>query len=227
MKRRQKRTFLQLVHASVYPKGGWGRAIRYVRHRLSRLPDAPHKIARGIFAGVFVSFTPFFGLHFLLAFLMALILRGNVVAALLATLIGNPLTFPFIAVVSVELGNWMLGSDMAVHSSQILNAFGHASTELWENLIAMFTSDPTHWDRLRRFFYGLWLPYLVGGIAPGIVAGLACYYLSMPVLGAYQMLRQRRLRDRAEVLRERAAARLREAAAGGALSGDDADAGSH
>jgi hypothetical protein len=30
----------------------------YVMHRLRRLPDPPHKIARGIAAGVFVSFTP-------------------------------------------------------------------------------------------------------------------------------------------------------------------------
>ena len=40
---------------------------------------------------------------------MTWVLRGNILASLLATFIGNPVTFPIIATVSVELGTWMLG----------------------------------------------------------------------------------------------------------------------
>jgi hypothetical protein len=64
-KRRTPRSYVQIVGEAFYPRGGWTRAAWYVAHRLRRLPDPAHRISRGIFAGVFVSFTPFYGLHFL------------------------------------------------------------------------------------------------------------------------------------------------------------------
>ena len=57
----------------VWPRGGWGRAFHYVKHRMRRLPDTPEKIARGIFAGIVTAFTPLFGLHFLVAAIIAFI----------------------------------------------------------------------------------------------------------------------------------------------------------
>ena len=97
-KRRDKRSWLSLTRDAVYPKKGWRRAIEYVGIRIKRLPDTPHKIALGFACGVFVSFSPLFGLHFLYAGLIALILRGNILAAFLGTFAGNPLTFPIIGV---------------------------------------------------------------------------------------------------------------------------------
>ncbi|WP_330448804.1 DUF2062 domain-containing protein [Paracoccus marcusii] len=49
-----------------------------------------------------VNFTPLFGFHFLSAAAVAWIIRGNVLAALLATFVGNPVTLPFIALMSVS-----------------------------------------------------------------------------------------------------------------------------
>ena len=92
-----------------YPRGGWARAFEYVKLRLNRLPGSPEQIARGIWAGVFASFTPFFGLHFLLSALIAVILRGNILAALLGTFIGNPLTYVPIAWVGIQSGHMILG----------------------------------------------------------------------------------------------------------------------
>ena len=93
-RRRDRRPIKTIVSEFFLPRGGWSRAAQYVVHRLSRLPDPPHRIARGIFAGVFISFTPFFGFHFLGAAAIAWSLRGNILAALLATFFGNPLTTP-------------------------------------------------------------------------------------------------------------------------------------
>lgn len=198
-RRRKPLSIWSKLREAVYPAAGFRRSGLYLLHRMRRLPDPPHRIARGIWAGVFVSFTPFFGLHFALAALIALILRGNVVAALLATAVGNPLTFPVIAVLSVDLGNRILNTGVeGVPASQILPAFAYASAEFWDNLVATFTSDPTHWDRMRYFFRGLFLPYLVGGIAPGVIAATLGYYLSLPMISAYQRLRQARRRARAE-----------------------------
>lgn len=209
-RRRNKRSGVERLKALVYPQGGWLRAGHYVWHRLTRLPDPPHRIARGIFAGVFISFTPLFGLHFFASAFIAFLMRGNIIAAIFATFFGNPITFPIIAVTSVQLGHWILGTGVdAVPASQILSAFANAGGEVWANIMAIFTDTPTQWGRLRHFYYGLFKPYLVGGIGPGLVAATLCYYISLPLINGYQKLRQKRRRDRAEHIRERAAARLR------------------
>ncbi|MFD1911483.1 DUF2062 domain-containing protein [Halodurantibacterium flavum] len=201
-RRRSKRSWGQAVVEFFYPRGGWGRAISYMRHRLGRLPDAPHRIARGIFAGVFVSFTPLFGFHFILAVLIAWAIRGNVIAALISTFFGNPLTFPIIMTVSIELGNWMLGNSGGMPLPQVVAAFARASVEFWHNIQSTFTADVAHWDNLSRFFWRVFLPYLIGGLLPGLICAFGCYYLSLPVIGAYQKRRKKKLRERIDRMRQ-------------------------
>ncbi|MDP3959125.1 MAG: DUF2062 domain-containing protein [Pseudorhodobacter sp.] len=217
-KRRNPRSLLQWLKVLVWPRGGWSRAARYVNFRVRRLPDAPHRIARGIFAGVVISFTPLFGFHLFLAALIALVMRGNVIAALLATFVGNPITFPFIAVFSVELGHALLGAGHGLPAWQIVAGFGQAGAELWANIRAMFGDEVTHWERLGQFFHQVFLPYLVGGVLLGSVAGLVGYYLGLPLIIGYQKLRRKRREDR--ILKLRAA---RDAAAAANSNGGDDD----
>jgi uncharacterized protein (DUF2062 family) len=188
-----------------YPRGGWGRAVQYIRHRVNRLPDPPERIARGIFAGVFVTFTPLYGLHFLLAFIVAKLVRGNVLAALMSTFFGNPLTYVPIAVVSLKLGDLFLGSEPRQEMGHgVMRSFLRASDDLWENFPALFSHRDAHWDRLIEFFYEVFLPFLVGGILPGLIAGAIAYYLSVPVIRAYQKRRTNRLRKRIKKRRKKA-----------------------
>jgi hypothetical protein len=208
-KRRTPRGWVQTISEFFYPRGGWSRAAQYVIHRVRRLPDAPHRIGRGVFAGVFISFTPLFGLHFLGAALIAWAIRGNVLAALLATFFGNPLTTPVIAYTSVEIGHSLLGSQGALSFEEILDAFSGATGELWRNAIAIFTSRPTVWSDLGDFFHEIFLPYLIGGIVPGVIAGVICHYLTLPVIEAYKKARTKRLHDRMQKLRAMAEARRR------------------
>lgn len=209
-RRRDKRTAMEWLKALVYPKGGWVRAASYVWHRLTRLPDPPHRIARGVWAGVFISFTPLFGFHLAGAMLIAFLMRGNLLASVLGTFVGNPLTFPFIAMMSVQLGHWFLGhAATPVPASQILSAFAYAGGEVWENIMAVFTGDKASWSHLRVFYFGLFKPYLIGGILPGIIAATVSYYVTLPMVAGYQKLRQKRRRDRMESLRATAAQRLR------------------
>ncbi len=206
-KRRDKRSWLRVVGESFWPRGGWGRAALYVKHRIHRLPDRPHRIARGIFCGVFVSFTPLFGFHFIVAALVAKVIGGNILAALLSTFIGNPLTFPFIAAISLELGYRILGlgEDHPVARSLresgadeinagLMDKFSGAFADLWANFHAIFTDDVANWHRLYLFYHDVFLPYLVGGIIPGIIAGLIAHRLSLPVITAYQKRRRKRIK---------------------------------
>ena len=72
------------------------RFINYYKLRLARLPASPYAISSGFACGSMVSFTPLLGLHFILAIIFAYLLRANYIAALLGTIVGNPITFPFI-----------------------------------------------------------------------------------------------------------------------------------
>lgn len=205
-KRRDARSWARVALEFFWPKGGWTRAASYVMHRLRRLPDSPERIARGVFAGVFVSFTPLFGLHFLSAAAIAIIYRGNILAALLATFVGNPITFPIFATMSLETGYWLLGSEFRIPLTQVMPAFGEATSQLWKNIVGVLTGEPTHWEQLARFFHKVYLPYIIGAIIPGTLVGLIFQYASLPLIRAYQRLRSRKLLERVE---KRRAAQIR------------------
>ncbi|MEM0935645.1 MAG: DUF2062 domain-containing protein [Pseudomonadota bacterium] len=206
-KRREKRTWLRIVAESLWPRGGWGRAAQYVKHRLRRIPDSPHRIGRGIWAGVFVSFTPLYGLHFIASALLAKLMGGNIVAALLATFFGNPITFPIIAAFSLRLGNWILdGEFTAAGEGKLGETFANAFQELWHNTKALFTADIAHWEGLAAFYHDVFFPYFVGGIAPGLLVATAVYFAALPVITAYQNRRRGRLKARLDKLRNAAPA---------------------
>jgi len=188
----------------LWPRGGWGRAAQYVRHRVRRLPDTPEKISRGIWAGVFTAFTPFYGLHFVVAGVIAVVMRGNVLASLMATFFGNPLTYLPIAYSALGTGYWLLGTrmdrDLLIDAGRgvcgVGCQFGNAFRDLWHNVRAIFTHEKMDWRGLAEFNEEVFYPYLVGGILPGIIAASVCYYLSVPVIRAYQNRRRKRLREK-------------------------------
>jgi len=204
-KRRDARPWLQIVSEWVYPRGGWTRAFQYVKHRLRRLPGTPEQIARGIWAGVFTVFSPFFGLHFLVAAVMAKLMRGNMLAALLATFIGNPLTYVPIAIVSLQTGHFLLGSTQRNQvDASLFSKFGGAAGDLGHNFLAMFTAERAHWVELSVFYRDVFFPWMIGGIIPGIIAATISYYLSVSVIRAYQKRRLIRMHKKIAKLREQA-----------------------
>ena len=201
-RRRDRRTPWRLVSEAVYPRGGWGRAVEYVKHRLRRLPDSPEKIGRGMAAGAFVSFTPFYGLHFVLSIALARVMRGNYVAALVGTFVNNFVTLVPIGALCVTLGYLMLGMELDRRLLHDLgHLFGEASHDLWESFWALFTPADAQWGWVRPFWRLVFFPYLVGGIVPGIVVAGACYAVTVPLARAYQAGRRRRLAERLARLR--------------------------
>ncbi|MEO1704653.1 MAG: DUF2062 domain-containing protein [Pseudomonadota bacterium] len=204
-KRREKLSFLRRVRDFLYPQGGWMRAFSYVKLRLHRLPDSPEKIARGIWAGVFTAFTPFYGLHFVISLALAFAMRGNILAALLATFFGNPLTYVPIGVVALQTGYFMLGIRPGKDIERSLaGQFADAASDLWHNFLAIFTDDVARWGGLIKFWDDVFFPYLIGGIVPGIIAASICYYLSVPVIRAYQNRRRGRIREKFAEMKHKA-----------------------
>lgn len=199
-KRRKRLSTARRVREAIYPRTGWRRAIEYFGHRLKRLPDTPHRIALGFACGVFVSFSPFFGLHFIYAGLVAFLLRGNVIAAFLGTLVGNPLTFPFIATVSLTLGRRIYDMSGAHHQNftSVKDSFVEAMSGLWDSFLAIFGLADPAWDKLEAFWSDVFLPYYVGGLIPGLITAAAFYFLSRPLIAAYQARRRTKLLAKAE-----------------------------
>lgn len=207
-KRRDTRPFLRAAFEFVWPRGGWSRAFQYVKHRVRRLPDRPERIARGIWAGVFTTFTPFYGLHFVVAAFIATAMRGNIVASLMATFFGNPLTYVPIGLVSLQTGHWLLGTEMKEGTERSFGGkFVDAGADLWLNLKHVVLGEPRDWTNLSLFYNEVFFPYLIGGIIPGIVAGTVCYYLSVPVIRAYQKRRKGAIKAKFEALKAKAAAK--------------------
>lgn len=187
-----------------YPDGGWQRAGSYVWHRLRRLPDSPERIAKGIAAGVMVSFLPLFGFHFLSAAALAWVLRGNILAALLGTFFGNPLTFPLILVSAMETGSLILGQGHMATPGRVIHGFKSVWSELGANFEAVFTPASPTWGQSHAFFSEVFLPYMLGGSIVGSGVAVGAYFVSLPIIRAYRARRQRKLQKRFERARQAA-----------------------
>ncbi len=204
-RRRDPRPPLRALVELIYPRGGWFRAFQYVQHRVRRLPDTPERIARGIWAGVFTTFTPFYGFHFLIAFVLARLMRGNVIAAILATFFGNPLTYVPIGVAALKTGHFLLGSEFTEGAQRsFAGKFVDAGADLKDNLWAWLTGGPTDWTALRVFYDEIFFPYMIGGLIPGAIAATVCYMLALPVIRAYQIRRRNRIKAKFEAIKKRA-----------------------
>jgi uncharacterized protein (DUF2062 family) len=171
-KRRDRPGLLMRMREALNPRKGWRRGFEYIGRRVQRLPDTPHRIALGFACGVMASFTPFFTLHIFVAIGLALIARANAVAAALGTLFGNPLTFPLIAGSALGVGGWLLGGTHA-------EAAGFSVTQVFGDF--------------EGFLDRLFLPYLLGGIGPGLLAASVAYLVLRPIVAAYQTRRRSRL----------------------------------
>jgi uncharacterized protein (DUF2062 family) len=201
--RRNPLPALHRVRSFVWPKAGWRRASRYMAHRVRRLPGTPYRIAAGVASGAAVSFTPFIGLHFVVAAMLALLLRGNVVASAIGTAVGNPWTFPFIWTWIYTLGQWLMGADAASDFPATLD------------LDYIF----------ERPLDVLW-PMTLGALPTAVVVWIAIFWPVRGAVAEYQHVRHRRIRRkvRARLAKREAnrlAERLRVAAA---ASGDQEEA---
>lgn len=219
------------LREQVWPRAGFRRATRYVLHRMKRLPDQPHRVARGVFAGSLIGFLPLPGLQFVAAWIAARLVNGNLLAALLATFNTNPLTTPFFAVLAMTLGHWIMGIEAPLNAEYIGHRFAMAGGDLWFNFMAIFGPEHARWGGLVAFWHEIYLPYFIGALGPGIVLSLIAYHVTIPLVTAYQKARAGRAKERAErrhKLREmvaEAAQRVKARREGGAsnLPGADDD----
>ena len=190
-KRRERRSFFRFIYEVVFSLKGISRAIEYVGIRLKRIPDTPHKISLGMSCGIFASFTPLFGLHFLIAGLLSYLLRANVLASLIGTFIGNPITFPIITVFNLKLGEWILGSDeySSVDGGKIFEGFLDFIFLIYKSFFTEGSIGENSVPRMNEFLNGVFIPYSLGGVILGIFIAFISYFLLRPLVSTYQKKR--------------------------------------
>jgi hypothetical protein len=203
-RRREKRTFIKFLWEVMLSFKGLTRAIEYVKIRLKRIPDTPHKISLGVSCGVFASFTPFFGIHFLIAGLLSYLIRGNVLASLIGTFVGNPISFPFITVLNLKLGELLIGkNDYADEDGvKVFESFVDIIFLYYKKIFtdASFIEHDT--PRANEFISNVFLPYSIGGLILGGMSAIISYFLFRPLIRTYQKRRKiRRIRKQRKRLR--------------------------
>lgn len=194
-RRRKPEGFFDRMRTALWPRRSFGRSFHYFIKRVLRLTATPHAIAAGVAAGVFASWTPLLGFHFILAFAVSFVLAGNMVAAALGTAFGNPLSFPFIWALTLKIGNMLIGNEAGP---------GEKHVDLHALLSRLDVSQL--WDPVLK-------PMLIGAIPPGIITAVGFYILTYWGVRAFQTRRKSRLAARATArIREMAAARAERAA---------------
>lgn len=179
-KRRDKPSHLERLRVAVWPRHSFARSARYFSKRVLRLTASPHAIAMGFAAGAFASITPFIGLHFLLSFVIAFVVGGNMVAAALGTVVGNPLTFPFIWASTYKVGSMILYGEAKELDHRALDK--HLDGGFLEKSL----------DTLLPLIK----PMLVGAVPLGLITATLFYFLVFYSVRAYQRTRRQKLASR-------------------------------
>ncbi|MBV6656398.1 MAG: DUF2062 domain-containing protein [Devosiaceae bacterium] len=181
-KRRNSPPWHERARLMLWPRRSFVRSSRYALKRIVRVNATPYAIAVGVACGAFVSFTPLLGVHFLLAFILAWMFGGNLIAAALGTFVGNPLTFPLIWALTYRVGRVMLGRPV------------FSSTQ--PPLADLEKPGELSVESVSGFFEQIWpamKPMLIGSVPIGLTAAAACFGLTYWAVLGYQRARRAQL----------------------------------
>jgi uncharacterized protein (DUF2062 family) len=143
--------------------------------RLLALDDPPERTALAFSIGVFIAFSPFLGLHTLLATLIAFLFRFNKIAIFSGAFINNPfLTLVPIIIASYAVGALILGRPLRIPANGVeLLRHPHLLTA----------------DYYRKIFQESWdivWPFAIGGMTLSVVCSLIAYPVTSSLLRARQ-----------------------------------------
>jgi uncharacterized protein (DUF2062 family) len=183
---RQKRSFQAQARNWVWPKRGLRRAMVYQWHRLTRITATPHQIALGLATGVFMGFSPFVGLHMVVAALICLFSGGSVLAAALGTMVCNPISCPIMLISDYKLGTLFFG-----HLGHLPD-LSRLDRGFLEILASPIEFAQLFWSVLGPVF----LPLLVGGAVLGLLFAAPSYFLTRRGIETLRARRTERLMAR-------------------------------
>jgi hypothetical protein len=158
--------------------------------------EPPERVAAAIALGIGVGFSPFIGIHFLMAIGLAFLFRLNRIDALLGQFAGNPWTLPPVYAVGYAIGRKLLRYDRIKVPDLPWDRLLHR--DFWHSF-----TGPTLRPRLASFIVGeTVLAVLIGLTAyVAVRVGLRLYHRRHPRI-AQRAARQRARRRRRREARE-------------------------
>jgi uncharacterized protein (DUF2062 family) len=120
-----------------------GRVLHSELWRFTRR-SVPRGVALGLFVGVMIPLA-----HFVVAALLAVFVRANIPAALLATFVGFPVVYVFIVALAYKVGEWMLHVDASTAIQPLSETMQATQTD---HLLLQLTGQP-----LRDTAFGLFV----------------------------------------------------------------------
>jgi uncharacterized protein (TIGR03546 family) len=118
------------------------------------LDNHPGHIAAGFAVGVFISITPFFGLHTVMAVATAFLFRLNKLTTITGAWVNTPFTVPPLLLGSYKLGAWLLGQPPKP-----------------------FSVSNLEWSYLKTYAEALLLGSSVIGLVAAVIGYFLCYWL--------------------------------------------------
>jgi len=141
------------------------RFFSYYKLKLARLPASSYAISAGFACGSMVSFTPLLGFHFVLAVVFSYLLRANYIAALIGTIVGNPISFPFIWGLIYKVGAFIVD---------------RSDNSLSPNI---------NFEIIIKQTYDIFVPMLVGGAVLAIPVWLLTYFITYSFVSSFKKAR--------------------------------------
>ena len=162
------------------------RTKKYILINLRRMKGSSHEIALGLACGISVSFTPFLGLHSLLAITLAWTLRGSMASALIGTLFGNPWTFPFIWYFTYEIGQLFVLTNNNTSTQYLLPNLKHEMIILFLLVKNIFLT--TDFVLIKENFNTLnFIPTMALGSLPLVVISwFLSYFIFESIINSYK-----------------------------------------
>ena len=126
------------------------------------MPASSYAISAGFACGSMVSFTPLIGFHFVLAVIFAYLLRANYIAALIGTIVGNPISFPFIWGLIYKVGAFIVDKP---------------EDNLRTNI---------NFEIIINQTYDIFIPMLVGGAVLAIPIWVITYFITYSFVSSFK-----------------------------------------
>lgn len=148
---------------------------RKTLRRLLAIDDPPERTALAFSIGVFIAFSPFLGLHTIMATLVAFLFRFNKVAIYTGTFLNNP----FFTLVPIIIGSYAVGAF-------VLGRPLHIPDEGLELLKNPDLLSSNYYSRLFVQSWHIVWPFAVGATLLSVVCSVLAYPLTLRALRAYR-----------------------------------------
>ncbi len=143
------------------------RFFSYYKFKLARLPASTYAISAGFACGSMVSFTPLLGFHFVFAVMFAYLLRANYIAALIGTIVGNPISFPLIWGLIYKVGAFIVDKPEDNFRPNI------------------------NFEIIINQTYDIFIPMLVGGAVLAIPIWVTTYFITYSFVSSFKKAKQK------------------------------------